>query len=116
MQMEVEARGGWGDGSPAWGQEEGARGSLDVHGLREPQLARETHRGPERMEYQGGVSGAYGEVWGWGKGDGTQDQRGAAWAGWLRWAGQERADEEVSNLLGVGGMEEKEGEQEAPTM
>jgi hypothetical protein len=114
--MEAEARGGWGDESPAWGQEEGARGSLDVHGLREPQLAKETHRGPGRMEHQGGVSGESEEVWGWRKGDGTGGQRGAAWAGWLRWAGQERADEEVSNLLGAGGAGEMDEEQEAPTV
>jgi hypothetical protein len=78
MQMEAEARGGWGHESPAWGQEEGARGGLDVRGLLEPPLVRGTHRGPERMEYRGGVSGESGEVWGWEKGDGTPGERGAA--------------------------------------
>jgi hypothetical protein len=45
MQMEAGARGGWGHESPGWGQEEGARAGLNARELREPLLARGTHRG-----------------------------------------------------------------------
>jgi hypothetical protein len=78
MQMEAEARGGWEHESPAWRQEEGAKGGLGARKLRESQLAGGTHREPGRVEYRGGVSGESGEVWGWEKGEGTSGQKGAA--------------------------------------